>query len=83
MCAGARKDLVGVTARARASLASALRRQSDGTKNQQQPQPRLAYGARDRAALHRMHERVLIRRRQGHALRALRGLDGIGSGDAH
>ena len=50
--------MIRVTARAPASLVAALRRQSDGTQEQPQHQPRSASGARHTPAMHRMTERV-------------------------
>ncbi|RJF91969.1 hypothetical protein D3871_25230 [Noviherbaspirillum saxi] len=49
--------------------------------HQQQRNPRSASGARHQPALHRTCQRVFIHRRQGQALRALRGLDGAAAGD--
>jgi len=81
---GLRNRMTRVTARAPASLVAALRRQSDGTQEQPQHQPRSASGASHRPGSHRMTERISSSAVKG-ALRfatPLRALDGTGAGCA-
>jgi len=54
--------------------------QSDRYAVTQKHKTASASGARGKAALHRIGQRVSIHRRQGQALRALRGLDRTGAG---
>ena len=73
-----RKSMVRVTARAPASLAAALRRQSDGCAAGNATPTALAMRCKGYTRLAPHDRACLVHRRQGQALRALRGLDGIG-----